>query len=230
MVDPASLGDTAAMLRQCRLFRQMPDEEIARFAPSVRRMWVKRGGVIVREDDDGANMYLLFSGFLLARSCSVEGDEVVYGRIGPGEQFGEAAILADGRYSATVSALSQAQVGRVPATFVRMLIRTSPSFAAALVDGLAWEVSRLRRALLVRNTLGLSSRIRLALSDMARAAGISDNRATIPAPLTHAEMAALVGSRREAVTREFGRLAAAGIIGRGRHCLHIFDVCALGAE
>lgn len=230
MVDPASPGDMAAMLRQCRLFRRMPDEEIVRFAPSVTRMRVGRGAVIVREGDDSVCMYLLFSGFLLARSCSVDGDEVVYGRIEPGEQFGETAALTRGRHSVTVSALSQAQVGRVAATAVRALIESSPSFTAALIDALACEVRRLRRGLFARNTLALSSRIHLGLVDMARAAGISNNRATIPAPLTHAEMAALVGSRREAVTREFGRLAAAGIIGRGHHCLHIFDVRALGAE
>jgi CRP-like cAMP-binding protein len=229
MADASSL-DTAALLRQCRLFRSMPEDELARVAPFVRSTRVGRGAVIVREDEDSVDMYLLFSGFLIAKSCSADGDEVAYGRIAPGEQFGETAALTGGRHSATVTALSKAQIGRVPAPQVRALIGSSPAFTLALIDALACEVRRLRRRLFARNTLSLSSRIRLGLADMARSAGISDNRAIIPGPLTHAEMAALVGSRREAVTREFGRLAAAGIIGRGRHCLHIFDVSALGAE
>lgn len=228
MADANSL-ETARMLRQCRLFRSLSEDDLAWVAPFVRPMRVDRGAVIVREDDDGANLYLLFSGVLIAKSCSADGDEVAYGRIVPGQQFGETAALTGGRHSATVIALSKAQIGRVPAPQVRALIASSSAFSLALIAALACEVRRLQRHLFARNTLSLSSRIRLGLADMARSAGIADNRATIPGPLTHAEMAALVGSRREAVTREFGRLAAAGIIGRGRHCLHIFDVGALNA-
>lgn len=221
------LTDTAELLRRCRLFQKVPEGDVAQFARFVRRMRVDRGAVIVRENEGGRALYLIFSGVLIAKSSSVDGDDVAYGRIAPGEQFGHTAVLTGGPYTADVVALSDAHLGLLPAVNVRALIKASPAFTAALAEMLAREVRGLRHKLFVRNTLNLPWRIRQALAEMARSAGVSDNKASIAVPPTHAEMAALVGSRREAVTREFGRLAAAGIIGRDRHGLHILDVRAL---
>ena len=50
-----------------------------------------------------------------------------------------------------------------------------------------------------------------------------------PCP-THAELAALLGSQREPVTRELNRLASLEIVRQTGRTLHVLDLAALAAE
>jgi CRP-like cAMP-binding protein len=84
-------------------------------------------------------------------------------------------------------------------------------------------VRRLTDRVLDLSTLSVQRRIYDELLRLARAAGVAHNRARIdPAP-KHAEMASLVSTYREQVTRELSALVKAGVLAKDGGALVVTD-------
>jgi CRP-like cAMP-binding protein len=182
---------------------------------------------VIEHLSGGRDMFVLIDGILMATRFSVEGREVAFQRILPGQYFGHLAAVDGLPRSASVYALSDSCIARIPAAVVDALLAGSLPFVRALARDLAGMVRGLRERLFERHALTVSRRVAFELFRMACAAGVEDNAASIRASPTHAELASLVGGQREAVTREYQRLAQRGIIRRAGRTLHILDVRAL---
>jgi ATP-binding cassette subfamily B protein len=68
------------------------------------------GEVIVREGEPGSRFYVIAEGEVEVLHDSPDGDQHVIGKLGPGEQFGEVALLREVKRTATVRALTDVQV------------------------------------------------------------------------------------------------------------------------
>jgi hypothetical protein len=75
--------------------------------PPFRRL--RRGEELVREGEEGGELFLLFDGVL-----EVERDGAVIAQLGPGAIVGEAALLSGGRRTATLRAVTPVRVAVVP--------------------------------------------------------------------------------------------------------------------
>jgi CRP-like cAMP-binding protein len=98
------------------------------------------------------------------------------------------------------------------------------------MEDLAAIVRSLSARVFERNAGSAACRTQMEILRMAWAAGVADNRATVLPVPTHAEIAALVGAQREAVTRECKRLEARGLIARKGRTLLVLNVDALAEE
>jgi CRP/FNR family transcriptional regulator, cyclic AMP receptor protein len=79
------------------------------------------------------------------------------------------------------------------------------------------------------STMSVSSRLQSELLRQCIAAGIADDRSVIEKLPTHAELAARIGSHREAITRELGLLTSEGIVTQAGRKLTILSVSRLQA-
>src|SRR3546814_12757576 len=77
------------------------------------------------------------------------------------------------------------------------------------------------------NSLAVRDRLHCELLRLCLAAGISDNRAVIEDAPTHSQIAARIGTHREAVTRELQQLTRKAIVAQQRRRLAVNDVAAL---
>ncbi|HWF36078.1 MAG TPA: cyclic nucleotide-binding domain-containing protein [Solirubrobacteraceae bacterium] len=94
------VADTAlALLRGSSIFGMLPAPELEALAQSLVREQAPAGAAIVREGDRGDRFYLIASGTL-----TVSVGEAEIGALGPGDGFGEIALLRDGVRTATVTA------------------------------------------------------------------------------------------------------------------------------
>ncbi len=98
----ASLGEPEglALLRQVPLFSPLEPKALELIAQQLGRLTVAAGDVVIREGDAGDRFYVVESG---RTSASFEGREL--STQGPGEEFGEIALLRDIARTATVVAL-----------------------------------------------------------------------------------------------------------------------------
>ena len=108
------------------LFRLQPGEE---YAP---------GTVIFRQGDPGDEMYVVQEGQVEIRL----GDEVVE-TLGPGEIFGELALIDDQPRSATAVAVTASRLAAVPEARFHFMVQQTPRFALQVMRVMA---ERLRRA------------------------------------------------------------------------------------
>ena len=118
-----------------------PTERAAVLAATTRRRF-GRGDTIFFEGDPGESVHLLASGRVAIRAATPGGDTVTYAIAGPGDAFGEMALLGrDNRRTATVLALEPVETfvllqeqfevirGRHPGVD-RMLVETDSPFLA----------------------------------------------------------------------------------------------------
>ena len=172
---------------------------------------VAKGRLLIQEGDIGQTLYIILSGRLRAFSRSASSDrEVTYGEYLPGEYVGELS-LDGGPRAADVEALVSSWVVVVARATLEQHIAGQPAFAFELLS----KVIRRTRAA----TLSLRA---VALNDVyGRVAWLLNERATPQAdgtrlcgPLTHQDMAHLLGCTRPMVSRVMKELERGGYVAR----------------
>src|SRR3954462_14045437 len=92
------------------LLADVPDEEVQRVLQVARRRRFARNEVVFHRDDPGDSLHLIQKGRFAVRVMTPLGDVATVAVRGPGESFGEMALVNEGsRRSATVAALEDAE-------------------------------------------------------------------------------------------------------------------------
>jgi len=106
-------------------------------------------------------------------------------------------------------------------------VSATPEAALWLARRLTAQVRDLTERVFELNALRVSSRLHCELLRLCHGVGGEAKCVTIePAP-THSDLAARIGTHREAVTREMGDLADKGILAQERRRITILDTVAL---
>jgi NADH dehydrogenase len=105
--------------------------------PGVRREYFEPGQVVFREGDRGELLYVVTEGEVEVLRQTDVGDETPLRRLGPGECFGEIALVCDRPRSATVRAVSATNVLAVDREAFQALFATLPplrGFVESLIE------------------------------------------------------------------------------------------------
>jgi CRP/FNR family transcriptional regulator, cyclic AMP receptor protein len=214
----------------------MPEPEgfLARLDPvemaEVERRWTvrryERNETIIAHDEPGRDLFFVHEGRARATVYSDGGRAVAYRDIEPGGIFGELSAIDGKARSASVVALGPMRVARLSEAHFRDLVNTCPRFMWALLLHLADQMRRMTDRVYEVSTLVVRKRLvrellRLAVPDRG------DGPASIsPAP-THSDLAAMISTHREAVSREMSLFAKRGLIERRGRRLILRDGAAL---
>jgi CRP-like cAMP-binding protein len=133
---------TAAMLRDIGLFGGLDDETLALLARELPTEHADIGATVVREGDVAREMFVVVAGELEVVKQGRAG-EVRVALLGPGDWFGEMAVLDVQPRSATVRAVAPTMLVRMTSEHVeRLLYRRDIRQYALLVMNIARELSR----------------------------------------------------------------------------------------
>lgn len=124
---PAAANDLAGI----PLFDTLEPDERAAIAPWFELEDVSPGMKLTGEGASGYSFYVLRDG---AATVTIDGIEVR--TLGPGDFFGELALLGDGRRTATVTTTSPSQVLVLFGTEFRQLQQEYPEIASRIESGL----------------------------------------------------------------------------------------------
>jgi CRP/FNR family cyclic AMP-dependent transcriptional regulator len=216
--------------RANKLFRHMAREEVQALASQIETLRYGKGEMILQRRDQDGGIYLLLEGVLLANLYARSGREVGYRRILPGSYFGEISAIDGLPRSVNIVALEDARLARLPHRLVQRLFDESPRFMRALLEDMASLTRALTDRLFELTAVSVACRVDIELLRMASAAGGDGLEAVIHPCPTHAELAVLVGSQREPVTRELNRLAGLKIIRQSGRTMTVLDVPKLADE
>jgi CRP-like cAMP-binding protein len=184
-----------------------------------------RGRDVYTRHSLGTDVYFLAEGEAQAFLLAPNGREVPVRSLGPGDLFGELAAL-DGRpRSTSITAVTPIRLLKMRRADFLACIGASPAAALWLAERLGAEVRRLTDKVFELSALNVQARLHCELLRLARE-GRGERLVIDPAP-THAELAARIGTHREAVTRELRELAGMGIIRSGRRSIEFLDLSGL---
>jgi CRP/FNR family cyclic AMP-dependent transcriptional regulator len=125
-------------LAAVRLFATSGKKELRAIAKTAKISRVLKGTQIMTEGDVGNTMYVILVG-----TARVTRDGRKLATIGPGDAFGELALLSKGPRTATVVATSEMEVAIISRRQLTGLLEAAPSFARKLLESLADRVREL---------------------------------------------------------------------------------------
>lgn len=196
------------MLSNVPLFSGLSEEELQTIESHAVPRNYRKNTVIIEKGDESASLYVIVSGKVKVYVADDQGKEIVLNIQGPGAHLGELALLGDSRRTASVMTLEDAKFLVITKQAFLACLSKHPGIALNLIRALVGRV----RAL----TNNVSS---LALQDVyGRVASTLMQHATeqdgtlITNKLTQQDIANLVGSSREMVSRIFKDLKAGGYI------------------
>ena len=132
-----------SMLREIGLFGGLDETTLDILAKSLPVEQISVGQRVVSEGDAAREMFVVVSGELEVLTRTATGSEVRVAMLGPGDWFGEMAIVDVQPRSASVRCLAPSMLLRITAEHVdRLLYRRDLKAYALLVMNVARELSR----------------------------------------------------------------------------------------
>jgi len=121
-----------AQLRDVPFFKGLSKRELATIAQQIDEVEVEAGAVIAREGDFGHEFFVIMDG----TAEVLRGDSPI-AELGPGEFFGEMALLDEERRTATVKAISPMKLLVMTRSSFRAVDRAMPQIHAVVADAIS---------------------------------------------------------------------------------------------
>src|ERR671914_1546999 len=210
--DPSIPEYTRLQEEECRsLLRLLEEMGIA----TANRTY-RPGDAIYREGEYGDALYILISGVVKLFRPYSGSKEATLRLLKPWDIFGHLAFAGEAKQRAYAEAVTDCQVTKVPKIFMERAIRREPRAALKMMTLL--ELRLVQYEELVRCLLPRETEVRLAnlLPILARKfgerRGYDGRSVTIDLRLTHQDLAAMVASTRESVTKVLNEMRNRGIV------------------
>lgn len=208
----------AALLGRCPLFAALPEPDLARLAAVAGPRRYARHQIVFSEGDTADALLVVGEGSLKASSSSADGENFLLAVVGPGDTLGELTVADGGLRSATVTAVSDVLVLRLPREDVLRVAAGSPALVAALLGSLAAVVRRLTGAAADLVFLDIPRRVAKLLLTLPPTGANA---------LTQAEMADRVGASRQSLNAALQDFQRRGWISVARREIDVHDRRAL---
>jgi CRP-like cAMP-binding protein len=201
------------VLAKVPLFSGLPDEERERLGALLRVRRYARGEVIFLEGDQGTALCLIAEGRIRIQLTGTDGREVVINVYGPGEIFGELALLDGEPRSADAIAQEAARVFWLQRDDFAAFLDSHPRAAMTMLASLSRRLRHTTRVVQDATFRDVPARLARVLLDLAARNGQAvEPGIRIESRLTQGEMAAMVGASRETVNRALRGFEQRGLI------------------
>jgi CRP-like cAMP-binding protein len=211
------------------LFAGVPPEDVRELLAVARRRTFRAGEVVFHRDDLAESLHLIVKGHFAVRITTPLGDTVLLDVLGPGEAFGELALLLrEARRSATVESLEEGETRSVYRDDFALLQRHHAGVKDVLLTILAEQLSRASDRIVEAHYTDAETRLRRRVCELADryAAGASP----VTVPMTQAELAEMAGTSRATANRVLREEERRGTLELARGRIVVRDLDGLRAR
>jgi CRP/FNR family transcriptional regulator len=194
------------VLRGVSYFRDLPDQALTQLAALAVEQRLESGQVLFLEGEPCLGMYLVTQGRVRIYKASREGREQVLTVARAGDSFAEVPVFDGGPNPASADAMEESIVYLFPIAGFIQLVRSSPEIALGVIRVFAQRLRHMTRLVEDLSFRHVTSRVAKLLLQSAHESGADGQR------LTQQEMASMIGTAREVVTRALRSLEQQGAI------------------
>jgi CRP-like cAMP-binding protein len=205
------------------LFKTLSAATIAKLDTQCSWRRATAGQWLLDYQDASNDVYFVVAGAVRVILQS-GGREVLFRELKAGEYFGELAAIDREPRSSGIVAVVDVTLGRMPASVFVATVNEHADVCNQLLALLARQIRTLSNRVHEFTTLDVRHRIMAELLRLSRPEPNRPGRAIVSPPPIHAEIAARVSTRREAVVRELTSMERAGLIERRRGAIALTDV------
>lgn len=216
-----------SFLSSSSLFQGLPEAVLEKAKSRLLVRQHRPDELLLIEEDWGNSVYLIVQGWVKIRSYNHEGKEITLNILGPGDIFGEMAVLLSSPRSSDVLSLTSVTLGCFPATDFMTLIQSESLIGLRLAQMMARRLQQINRRLRMRES-DATARVVDILLFLVESRGKSSTKGIEIPKLSQQEIASLSGIVRETVGRELGKLEKKGLIDRSqRDIICLLNIPAL---
>jgi CRP/FNR family transcriptional regulator len=210
--------DPVELLSRVPLFSELSRRELERIAQVAIPRSFPAGVRVFHEGDHSNACYLVRSGDLRVTREHSDGRAIALATLGPGDLFGELAMLDGQARSASVETLSESELLALPASDFRRLLAEHPEISVKLVGALTRRLRETNERVARQSFQTVPSRVAGVLTQLIAEETSGGRLQGVTIRMTQADLAQLAGTSRESVSRFLATLERAGVVrvGRGR--------------
>lgn len=198
-------GSKLSVLRKHPIFCDLEPEALDQLCRYAKHTTFKRGATIAAKGDPGNNLFAVVSGTVKISSSSPDGRSAILNLIGPGDIFGEIAVLDGAPRTADATANTNCEVYIIDRRDFLPFVRGQPALAMKFIEllcaRLRWTSQQVEQVILQNLPARLASAL-LGLTEKRKDSG----NGTIA--ITQQEISEMVGMTRESVNKQLRAWAA----------------------
>jgi CRP/FNR family cyclic AMP-dependent transcriptional regulator len=209
MAESTTNSDALDSLGTIPLFQWVNGEDLRSIAELLIERRYPKNSMIVEEGLPGDYMYILRSGRVKVTKASEDGREKIMDFFEAGAFFGEMALLDESPRSASVQTLEPVTLLALSRRDFLKLLRHSPDLALSLIQELTRRLRDTDEQAASVSFQRVQERAKGLFSRIARPESEFEGRCVTP-KLTHQQIADMIGTSRETVTRAVKELKLCG--------------------
>jgi CRP/FNR family transcriptional regulator len=226
------MGDALeTVLRKTPLFASLSGDEMRALRPRVTSKRYDRGELLFSEGDPCRGLFIVGRGKVRIFKLSPSGREQVLSMEGPGSSFAELPVFDGGNYPASAAASEEAELLFISRKDFQDFCREHPEVALKVI---AIVGSRLRRLVGIIEELSFTTVRQRLIALILRLAqeGVTRTSGGVHIELTQSQqdLAAELGTVRELISRNLGRLQAEGFLDVNGRDIVVKDLAGLKRE
>jgi CRP/FNR family transcriptional regulator, cyclic AMP receptor protein len=193
-------SDKLAMLRKHPIFCDLESEAFEQLCRYAKHATLKRGATLFSKGDPGNSLFAVISGTVKMSISSPDGRSAIFNLIGPGEIFGEIAVLDGQSRTADATANTNCEIFVIDRREFLPFVRSHPALAMKFIEllcaKLRWTSDQVEQVILQN----LPGRLASALIRLAEKHKLAPGDRTIA--VTQQEISEMVGMTRESINKQ----------------------------
>jgi len=197
------------MLREIPLFSRLDDKALGNLEKAAIKRAYPKNTILISKGDKSDQLFVVLKGKLKVSITDASGKEIIMSLLGAGDYFGEMAMIDGESRSATIVTTQASEVMTISRDDFHRTLMSSPELMFELLKVLARKVriaTDKLESLAFEDVYGRLVKLLIQLARPHEDVWIVEDR------LTHQEIANMIGSSREMVTRILKALTSGGYI------------------
>jgi len=216
------------LLKSIPIFNNFPFEELSEIAKITELESYDKDAIVFRENTTGDNLYFILSGIVRIYKTAQDGKTKTLAYLEKGDFFGEMTAFVSGERSASARAMEPCKVAVINNKDLLTLISKNPRIARHFLDTMTMRLREADKQIQALTFQNVQSRLTVLLFDLADRHGKqTDTGILIDFPITHQELANMVGTAREVVSRILTNWKFQGLIDTDKHNIVLKDKAKL---
>jgi CRP-like cAMP-binding protein len=199
-----------AVLRKHPIFCDLDPEALDQLCRYAKHSSLKRGATIVSKGDPGNSLIAVISGTVKISISSPDGRSAILNLIGPGEIFGEVAVLDGLARTADATANTNCEIYVIDRRDFLPFVRSQPALAMKFIEllctRLRWTSDQVEEVILQ----DLPGRLASALLRLTEKHKLAQGGRTIA--ITQQEISEMVGMTRESINKQLRAWATRNLV------------------
>lgn len=200
-----------AFLRSIALSKGLSEEQLDKLARSARQKTYHAGQMIISEKDKTRTFFVLVHGKVKMFKSSIEGKEQTLSLLRQGGMFGMCAAFSDSIFPANAMALEETEVLLIPSQMIDTLAQDDPRILFNIIFDLS---CMLKDSMALVESLSLKDipqRLATFLL-ISTPRSDADGTSTLHLPVSQRELAKMLGTSPETLSRVLKKMSVQGII------------------